>query len=135
MEKYDHTKTTFPVAKNEQTCTECVSLIGEGVKYEYLRCRDKLPSGRTRWLNFRTCPECLAQRQEFCTEFFTPGYLLQDLEQLKSKIAYDDSFGWAKVTNAVAAFRLRRKAALASVPNYTPTPLRGPRVVYGGFAT
>lgn len=135
MESYEFYKTTMPAAKNQQVCGECQSTIEEGVKYQYLRCRDRLPNGRTRWINFRTCQACLDQRTEFCVDYFTPGYLLQDLEALKAKVSYDDASNWCKITNAVATLRKRKAAALAKCPPYTPTPLRGPRVVYGGFAT
>jgi len=84
---------------------------------------------------FITCEACHAQRLEFCTEHFTPSNLLQDLEALRNQLPYDSARPWAMLTNAISLLRQRRANAgpVPRVPT-TPTPLRGVRVVRGGYA-
>lgn len=112
-------------------CCECQGPIPKKASYWMLVCSDP---GETPVV-FSTCEACHAQRIEFCTESYTPGWLLDDLEALRSALPYDSARPWAMLTNAVSLLRQRKAGASPkALPAYTPTPLRGARLVLGGFA-
>lgn len=116
-----------------------------GRKERCCECRNVIQKKETMWIlvvseqgakpqEFKTCASCHAQRLEFCIEHFTPSQLLQDLEILRSALPYDSARPWALLTNSISLLRQRIANAgpVPCVPT-TPTPLRGVRVVRGGF--
>ena len=124
---YDETYLRAGARNSSSKCCECLMAL-KGF-YWKLTCTD---NGEQH--HYPTCEACRAQRMEFCTEFFTPGHLMADLETLRSALSYDSARPWAMLTNAVSLLRQRRQGAkVPPVPTYTPTPLRGLRVVSGGF--
>jgi hypothetical protein len=95
-----------------------------------LVCKD----GRKK-VEYITCNECHDLRESFLLEVFTPTMLEAEIRALRAKVSYDDNFNWAKLTNALAGLLQRRRQAAtpAPVPTHSPTPVRGCRVVLGGW--
>lgn len=128
-----HTEKLQSSALVAELCCECGCEIPAKEEHWLLACEF---DGKK--LKFRTCGFCHGLREEHIKEgMFHPGYLAQDLANLRAKLSYDDSFHWAKLTNAVAALRARQRTAQRAkpqgVPPYSPTPLNGVRVISGGW--
>lgn len=130
MSDYLSYNEVLSTAKKQHRCCECQSQIPKRALFWLLVCSEQ--GAKTQI--FSTCEACHAQRTEFCTEFFTPSQLMQDLEALRSALPYDSARPWAMLTNAISLLRQRRAHAgpTPRVPT-TPTPLRGVRVVQGGW--
>lgn len=124
--------------------TEILDVAGR--KERCCECNSPIQKKETMWLLvvteqgvkpcvFKTCDACHSQRLEFCTEHFTPTELMRDLEALRSALSYDSVRPWAMLTNAISLLRQRRAGAgpVPKRPALSPTPLRGVRVIQGGF--
>lgn len=111
-----------------EKCCECHCGIEPDEEYWLLTCKD----GRAK-VKFRTCDQCHTIRTEFLKTVFTPTQLCAELWALRAKLSYDDNYTWARMTNSLAALQRRQRHAPSTPPlPYSPTPLRGVRVVLGG---
>lgn len=110
------------------SCCECGCVVDRGW---LLTCID----GRKKYKYF-TCDECHEVR-DLLPDVFTPTMLEAEIRALRAKISYDDNYNWAKLTNALAGLLQRRRRAAKPAPVPTPslTPVRGCRVVLGGWRT
>lgn len=106
-------------AQIDHTCCECGLPIDAEEYYELLvgKCGGI-------WYKYRTCMYCASVRQTFCTQGFVVTHLHEDLLRLRGSLSYDDVRQWALLTNAIAGYRARHKAAntYLGTPPLTPLP-------------
>lgn len=130
MSLYDsYTEELHNSALVAELCCECGCTMAPGTDYWLMTAK----YGRKKD-TFRTCLDCATVRKMIGAECFVPTQLYQELRAHRAKLSYDDTFNWAKFTNALAALQQRMgRGTKHPVPTYSPTPLRGARHVTGGW--